>query len=105
MCTQEIYRVLKPGAFFAGYEWCSTDLNDPNNPTHKAILDEIELGNGLPDIRSTEQVRGFDAAAVMWLPSCLFHGWVNCANIRQAGCLAGLHADGRMLRVNALAAG
>eukprot|EP00983_Pelagomonas_calceolata_P059416 1145912-Pelagomonas_calceolata.AAC.2 len=53
---QEIFRVLKPGCMFAGYEWCSTDLNDPSNPKHKAILDEIELGNGLPDIRSTEQL-------------------------------------------------
>lgn len=61
---QEIYRVLKPGGLFAGYEWCSTDLNDPSNPTHKSILDEIELGNGLPDIRSTREVRGIVINAV-----------------------------------------
>uniref|UniRef100_A0A7S3R7I8 Methyltransferase n=2 Tax=Dunaliella tertiolecta TaxID=3047 RepID=A0A7S3R7I8_DUNTE len=62
-CYQEIFRVLKPGCMFAGYEWCSTDLNDPSNPKHKAILDEIELGNGLPDIRSTEQVKAALLAA------------------------------------------
>jgi hypothetical protein len=29
--TQEILRVLKPGACFAGYEWCATDRYDPTN--------------------------------------------------------------------------
>lgn len=46
---------MKPGQFFAVYEWCITDHYDPNNATHKRIKDEIELGNGLPDIRSTRQ--------------------------------------------------
>nr|AGT17353.1 sterol methyltransferase [Saccharum hybrid cultivar R570] len=54
-CYKEIYRVLKPGQCFAVYEWCITDHYDPNNSTHKRIKDEIELGNGLPDIRSTRQ--------------------------------------------------
>jgi hypothetical protein len=48
---QEILRVLKAGQYFAGYEWCATDLYDPSNPNHKAIMAEIELGNGLPDVR------------------------------------------------------
>jgi sterol 24-C-methyltransferase len=43
--------VLKPGQYFAGYEWCATDLYDPANPNHKSIMAEIELGNGLPDVR------------------------------------------------------
>ncbi|GJN24874.1 hypothetical protein PR202_gb12645 [Eleusine coracana subsp. coracana] len=54
-CYKEIYRVLKPGQCFAVYEWCITDHYDPNNATHKRIKDEVELGNGLPDIRSTRQ--------------------------------------------------
>ncbi|XP_066363483.1 cycloartenol-C-24-methyltransferase 1-like [Miscanthus floridulus] len=54
-CYKEIYRVLKPGQCFALYEWCITGHYDPNNATHKRIKDEIELGNGLPDIRSTRQ--------------------------------------------------
>uniref|UniRef100_A0ACD6AEE7 Uncharacterized protein n=1 Tax=Avena sativa TaxID=4498 RepID=A0ACD6AEE7_AVESA len=54
-CYKEIYRVLKPGQCFAVYEWCITDHYDPSNATHKRIKDEIELGNGLPDIRSTQQ--------------------------------------------------
>lgn len=52
----EIFRVLKPGASFAGYEWCMTDRYDPNNPTHVEIKKGIERGNALPDIVPTEEV-------------------------------------------------
>ncbi|PIN08618.1 SAM-dependent methyltransferase [Handroanthus impetiginosus] len=54
-CYKEIYRVLKPGQCFAAYEWCMTDAFDPNNNEHQRIKAEIELGNGLPDIRLTKQ--------------------------------------------------
>ncbi|XP_072957151.1 cycloartenol-C-24-methyltransferase 1-like [Typha angustifolia] len=54
-CYKEIYRVLKPGQCFAASEWCITDRFDPNNKSHKKTKAEIELGNGLPDIRSTRQ--------------------------------------------------
>ncbi|KAI0524992.1 hypothetical protein KFK09_004382 [Dendrobium nobile] len=54
-CYKEIYRVLKPGQCFAAYEWCMTDHYDPTNESHKKIKAEIEIGNGLPDIRSTHQ--------------------------------------------------
>lgn len=52
---REIYRVLKPGQYFALDEWCMTDRFDPNNAKHRTIKAEIELGDGLPDIRSTRQ--------------------------------------------------
>ncbi|XP_066383594.1 cycloartenol-C-24-methyltransferase 1-like isoform X2 [Miscanthus floridulus] len=51
----EIYRVLKPGQYFALDEWCLTNRFDPNNTKHLAIKAEIELGDGLPDIRTTRQ--------------------------------------------------
>lgn len=51
-CYKEIFRVLKPGQYFANYEWCITDFFDPNNSNHRRIKREVELGNGLPDIRS-----------------------------------------------------
>ncbi|PIN08562.1 SAM-dependent methyltransferase [Handroanthus impetiginosus] len=54
-CYKEIYRVLKPGQCFAAYEWCMTDAFDPNNKEHQKIKAEIELGNGLPDIRLTRE--------------------------------------------------
>ncbi|PPS18348.1 hypothetical protein GOBAR_AA02227 [Gossypium barbadense] len=54
-CYKEIYRVLKPGQYFAAYEWCMTDSFDPNNSEHQKIKAEIEIGDGLPDIRLTGQ--------------------------------------------------
>ncbi|VVA25171.1 PREDICTED: cycloartenol-C-24-methyltransferase [Prunus dulcis] len=52
-CYKEIYRVLKPGQCFAAYEWCMTDAFDNNNQEHQKIKAEIEIGDGLPDIRLT----------------------------------------------------
>ncbi|XP_057456944.1 cycloartenol-C-24-methyltransferase-like [Lotus japonicus] len=52
-CYKEIFRVLKPGQHFAAYEWCMTDAYDPNNKEHQKLKAEIEIGNGLPDVRST----------------------------------------------------
>ncbi|KAK7341122.1 hypothetical protein VNO80_24047 [Phaseolus coccineus] len=52
-CYKEIFRVLKPGQYFAAYEWCMTDQFDPNNEEHQKIKAEIEIGDGLPDIRLT----------------------------------------------------
>ncbi|WCJ18544.1 Sterol 24-C-methyltransferase [Euphorbia peplus] len=54
-CYSEIFRVLKPGQYFAAYEWCMTDTYDPNNQEHQRIKAEIEIGDGLPDIRITWQ--------------------------------------------------
>ncbi len=47
---KEIYRTLKPGASFAGYEWCMTDAFDPSNAEHQRIKKGIEEGDSLPDI-------------------------------------------------------
>jgi sterol 24-C-methyltransferase len=55
-CFQEIFRVLKPGAVFAGYEWCMTDKYNPSNPVHKRIKHAIEEGDGLPDLVHTSEV-------------------------------------------------
>ncbi|KAJ6846576.1 cycloartenol-C-24-methyltransferase 1 isoform X1 [Iris pallida] len=54
-CYKEIYRVLKPGQCFAAYEWCMTKHYDPKNQEHQKLKAEIELGNGLPDVRTTDQ--------------------------------------------------
>ncbi|GAB4851612.1 Cycloartenol-C-24-methyltransferase [Ancistrocladus abbreviatus] len=54
-CYKEIYRVLKPGQCFAACDWCITDSFNPTSIEHKRIKGEIELGNGLPDIRLTVQ--------------------------------------------------
>lgn len=47
----EIYRTMKPGGIFASYEWCLTDIFDPNNPEHCSIKEKIMVGNGLPELR------------------------------------------------------
>ena len=72
---REIHRSLKPGALFAGYEWCMTEKFDPRDARHQAIKSEIEAGDALPDIASVpetiaaleaagfEVIEHFDAAA------------------------------------------
>ncbi|KAJ8614479.1 hypothetical protein CTAYLR_000863 [Chrysophaeum taylorii] len=52
-CYSEIFRVLKPGATFACYEWCLTDAYDPANPDHRKLKKDIEVGDGLPDLVHT----------------------------------------------------
>jgi sterol 24-C-methyltransferase len=47
---KELFRVMKPGSEFAGYEWCLTDRYDASNAQHRAIKKGIEEGDALPDI-------------------------------------------------------
>lgn len=53
---REVLRTLKPGASFAGYEWCLTPLYDAESPRHRQIKKDIEEGDGLPDIALTTEV-------------------------------------------------
>ncbi len=53
---KEIARVLKPGAHFAGYEWCLTGRYDPGSAEHRAIKKGIEEGDALPDLWPTGDV-------------------------------------------------
>ena len=46
----EIYRLLKPGACFAAYEYCTTERFDPENETHVRLKTDLEIGGGLPGI-------------------------------------------------------
>lgn len=55
-CYKQIFRVLKPGQYFTGYEWCLTDLYNPQNPEHRRIKKGIEEGDALPDIATIPQV-------------------------------------------------
>lgn len=58
-----VFRVLKPGAYFAGYEWVMTDKYDPKNPEHVKIKEGIEVGNALPTlVHYLEIVRCLKAA-------------------------------------------
>ncbi len=53
---REILRVLRPGACFAGYEWCLTDAFDPANDEHQRIKNDIMEGDALPEIASTSEI-------------------------------------------------
>jgi sterol 24-C-methyltransferase len=51
----EIRRALKPGALFAGYDWCLTDRYDPQSAEHRGIKKGIEEGDALPDILTIDE--------------------------------------------------
>ena len=53
---REILRVLRPGACFAGYEWCLTEDFDPGNAEHVRIKNEIMVGDALPEIASMSEI-------------------------------------------------
>jgi len=53
----EILRVLKPGAWFAGYEWCLSNKYDPNNPEHVEAKKKIEIGDGIPELEPVADIR------------------------------------------------
>ncbi|KAF8814976.1 delta-sterol C-methyltransferase [Phlegmacium glaucopus] len=53
----EIFKVLKPGGVFGVYEWAMTDAWDPSIPEHKVVAHQIELGNGIPEMRSIKLSR------------------------------------------------
>ncbi|KNC79477.1 cycloartenol-C-24-methyltransferase [Sphaeroforma arctica JP610] len=54
-CYAEIFRLLKPGQCFGGYDWCMTHRFDPDNIEHVKIKSDIEIGNGLPDVLTTKE--------------------------------------------------
>jgi sterol 24-C-methyltransferase len=56
-CFSEIFRKLKPGAHFVGYEWIVTDKYDDNNETHRRIRHGIEVGDALPTLETAEMVK------------------------------------------------
>jgi sterol 24-C-methyltransferase len=53
----EIIRVLKPGGTYASYEWLLDDNYDANNPEHKQISYNIEVGDGIPALVKKEVAR------------------------------------------------
>ena len=42
----EVYRVLKPGAYFVDLAWAMMDGYDPQNPEHEHIKSEILVRKG-----------------------------------------------------------
>jgi sterol 24-C-methyltransferase len=46
----QVFKSLKPGGYFGGYEWVLTDKHDESNPEHVRAAKNIEIGNGLPHL-------------------------------------------------------
>ena len=55
-CYGEVFRVLKPGGCFAAYEYCLTGRFDQNDPRHRQIRTDLEVGGALPEIATPHQV-------------------------------------------------
>ncbi|KAK7690739.1 hypothetical protein QCA50_005838 [Cerrena zonata] len=53
----EIKKVLKPGGVFGVYEWGLTDRWNPDNPEHRALARQMEISNGIPEMRPLRDVR------------------------------------------------
>ncbi|GAB2252717.1 hypothetical protein Droror1_Dr00005564 [Drosera rotundifolia] len=96
-CYSEVYRVLKPGQYFDAYEWCMTDAYDPNNQEQQQIKAEIELGNGLPDVRSTGEC--MDAIEDCRAAGALGGFNAHASNIVYAIFIAALDMDDEFDRV------
>jgi sterol 24-C-methyltransferase len=55
-CFGEVLRVVKPGGYFACYEWVVLDTYDKSNKKQVALKEGIEVGNGLPELATIAEV-------------------------------------------------
>jgi len=53
---REVFKKLKPGSLFAGYDWVMTDRYDSKNRKHVSVKEGIEVGNGLPNLATPKVV-------------------------------------------------
>jgi len=53
---REIWRVLEPGGVLGVFEWCLTARFDADDARHRALKFNIEIGNGLPELATTDEV-------------------------------------------------
>nr|H2E7U0.1 RecName: Full=Sterol methyltransferase-like 3 [Botryococcus braunii]AEY68261.1 sterol methyltransferase-like 3 [Botryococcus braunii] len=52
---KEVYRVLKPGAYFALYDGVTKPNFDPKNERHVQLMNATVIGNGCPDMRTWKE--------------------------------------------------
>jgi sterol 24-C-methyltransferase len=52
----EVFRVLKPGAFFAGHDWCMTARYRPSDLVQERIKHDIEKGSGVATLVASSEL-------------------------------------------------
>ena len=52
----EVYRLLRPGACFAAYEYCMTGPFDPDDPNHSRLKADMEYAGALPDLPRPREI-------------------------------------------------
>ncbi|NGX26123.1 MAG: Demethylrebeccamycin-D-glucose O-methyltransferase [Chlamydiae bacterium] len=55
-CFKEMYRILKPGQLFGGYEWCVKPNYDKDNPEHRRVMETIEHTTQTQRIETFEEI-------------------------------------------------
>jgi len=53
----EVNRLLKPGSLFALYEWVMTEKYNPADPEQQNIKRNIEIGDGISNLNTIEDVK------------------------------------------------
>lgn len=56
LCFKELFRLLKPGGLFAGYEYCLLEAFDEQNTEHVQIMEDLEHGGGLQRTLRKEEI-------------------------------------------------
>lgn len=56
-CFQEMYRLLKPGGHFAGYEYGLLENYQEKNQEHLQIIEDLEHGGGLQKLLPMKEVK------------------------------------------------
>lgn len=54
---EQVFRVLRPGAIFAGTDWCLTDRFLAGDPRDERVKLGIERGNGVATLHSTRELQ------------------------------------------------
>lgn len=57
LCFKEMFRLLKPGGCFAGYEYGLLDYFDEKNTEHNQILEDLIHGGGLQKIPTIASIK------------------------------------------------
>jgi sterol 24-C-methyltransferase len=52
----EVHRTLKPGALFAGSDWCLTDRYRQGDAEHTRIKQDLEKGNGISQLVASAEI-------------------------------------------------